>query len=218
MKVAVYTALFSKYDKFLEPKLGNDNIDRYIYTDQKIKTNRYKVISYPPDDSIRTARQIKIYHGYDDLINLGYDVVVWHDANMTQQANIEPLIRKMQTNMMLMKHPTRGCVYDEFHACCDAIPPKDDVPTMFRQVQGYANDGYPENNGMVATGVMIRKNHKSVLTFCRAWLDEVEAGSYRDQLSFNYVAWLLDFRFEIIPFHDTLTYYFNYRRHLKREQ
>ena len=216
MKVAVYTAMFGKYDKFLEPRVGNKDFDYYIYTDQKIKTNRYRVMPYQTDEPIRFARTIKIYSGYIDMISKGYDVVIWHDSNMTQQNNLKPLIAKMQTNFMLMKHPTRSCVYDEFHACCDAIPPKDDVPTMFNQVQGYANNGYPEKNGMVATGVMIRKNHKSVLNLCRDWLDEIEAGSYRDQLSFNYVTWMNDFKFEIIPFHDTLTYYFNIRKHLQQ--
>ncbi len=112
---------------------------------------------------------------------------------------------------MVMKHPTRSCIYDEFHACLDGQ--RDDRDTMLNQVQRYASAGYPANNGLVATGVMIRRNDKVVLAFCRAWLDELENGSIRDQLSFNYVAWSMGFKYDMISYADTLTYYFRYVKH-----
>ena len=130
---------------------------------------------------------------------------------MSQRNSIKPLVLKMQTDIMMMKHPSRDCIYDEFHACYEE--PRDDRDTMQDQVQRYADKGYPEHNGLVATGVIIRRNNKKVLKFCKAWLKEVENGSIRDQLSCNYVLWKQKVKIDLINFQDTLTFYFNYRNH-----
>ena len=64
----------------------------------------------------------------------------------------------------------------------------------------YKDKGFPANNGMVATGVMIRKHTIEVKLFCRSWWNEVFEHSKRDQLSFNFVAWRDNFEYSTIPF------------------
>ena len=214
-KIAIFSALFGDYDTWKDPRFlhQEDNYDYFLFTDRNIKSQVYNVIEVNQIDNnaILTARKYKIYVGYKELCEMGYDIIIWHDANIIPRADIEPLYSKMVTDMMLMKHPVRDCIYDEFHACLEGG--RDDRSKMFDQVQRYANNYYPENNGLVATGVMIRKNCPRVLKFCKTWVKEVENGSIRDQLSFNYVAWKLKFKFDMIPFKDTLSYHFSYNKH-----
>ena len=51
----------------------------------------------------------------------------------------------------------------------------------------YLENGYPVNNGMIQTGVTFRKDNNLIRTFMNHWWHEIQQGSYRDQLSFNYV-------------------------------
>ena len=54
--------------------------------------------------------------------------------------------------------------------------------------------------GMTASGVLVRRNTKANAKFNEAWWTEVNNGSVRDQLSFGYVSWKLDFVYEQMPF------------------
>jgi hypothetical protein len=40
------------------------------------------------------------------------------------------------------------------------------------------------DNGLVATGLIIRKNTREVMNFCDEWLNEVETHSIRDRWSY----------------------------------
>ena len=218
-KIAVYTANFGGYDKFLPPVAVDYNFDYFMFTDDISFEDKYyrKILCQRDILPNEKARYYKIIQGYSLLSRMGYETIVWHDANMSPIGNIMELIESMEMDFMLMKHPTRDCIYEEYSACCLSFPnSKGHVPTMNRQVQKYADEGYPEHNGMVATGVMIRKVNKSVNKFCLDWWDEVHRYSKRDQLSFNYIAWKKKYKFEMIPFNDTLTFYFNYKKHLEK--
>ena len=216
MKVAVYSYLFGDYDQWIDPVIYNKDHDYFLYTDNPtIKSNVYEIIECPEHkDTARNGRRWKLYLGYYDLVVKGYDLIVSHDSNIRINSDLADIYKNQVTDFMLMKHPTRDCIYDEYHACCDGE--KDGIYTMAEQVQGYADEFYPKHNGMVATGVMFRRNTKKVQDFCRIWFEEVLAGSIRDQLSFNYVAWKLKFKYDMIDFNYTLTWNFNYYQHKHR--
>lgn len=218
MKIALYTANFGKYDQWLEPRYVDRSFDYYLFTDDKsIKSKAYQVTYCDrAKDPARMARYYKIVKGYEQLCSQGYNLIIWHDASIRQVKDIKGLIMQQKRDWMLMKHPQRTCIYDEFHACWDAYPPKDDRQTMLEQIQRYADEGYPTNNGLVATGLMFRRNNKYLLDICRDWWAEVERGSVRDQLSFDYVAWVNNFKYDTVPFFHTLTYYFQINRHIKK--
>jgi hypothetical protein len=52
---------------------------------------------------------------------------------------------------------------------------------------------------LVETSVLLRRNTAAVRRFNEAWWEEVEKGSCRDQISFNYVAWKLNQTYGHIP-------------------
>lgn len=218
MKIAIFTALFGDYDEWRDPLYVQPNADYFVFTDQDIKSDVYERLdrllqTWDGPNNIRLAREVKILSGYKVLCSQGYDLIIYHDCNIVQKNNIQHLIDLQKCDLMILKHPTRICIYDEFHACNDGQ--KDKTKKMFDQVQGYANEGYPAKNGLAATGIIFRRNNKKVLKFCQAWLKEINNGSHRDQLSFNYVAWKLKYKFDFFDWQYIYDYW-NYNSNHKR--
>lgn len=206
MKKALFHVLFGDYDDFQEPAYIQPDIDYYLFTDQSIVSDLYTVVNIQPGiRSTLTARQWKIVKGYQYLCEQGYDVVIYTDCTIRPVANIDPLLDLQICDLMILKHPVRDCIYDEYYACTN--PPRDNAEVMHKQVQGYADMGYPKHNGMVSSGLNFRRNSKDVLKFCKAWLREVERGSIRDQLSFNYVAWQRQYKFDLLDWNYLFDYF-----------
>ena len=67
------------------------------------------------------------------------------------------------------------------------------------QVERYRKDGYPENNGQARNTVLVRRhNDKMIIKSMEDWWLEIKYGSKRDQLSFPYVAWKNNLKFNFI--------------------
>jgi len=82
------------------------------------------------------------------------------------------------------------------------------------QVEGYRLEGYPERNGLAASGLMIRNhNSKKVDEFMNRWWEEIRLKSKRDQLSFNYVLWKQPISVGYCNFSHTFTSDFSWGRH-----
>lgn len=65
----------------------------------------------------------------------------------------------------------------------------------------YRSEGFPENAEMVQTGIEVRRhNDPNLIKFNELWFDEVRTKSKRDQLSFNYVAWKLNFSYVMFDY------------------
>ena len=76
---------------------------------------------------------------------------------------------------------------------------KDDPEIIQNQIQRYQKEGYPVNNGLIKGGIILRRhNEKDVINAMESWWEEVKYNSKRDQLSFNYVAWLHNLKFNYI--------------------
>ena len=67
-------------------------------------------------------------------------------------------------------------------------------------MERYIKEGYPSNNGLITSPIIFRKhNEKDCIETMEEWWTEIKHNSRRDQLSFNYVAWKTDFKFNYIP-------------------
>ena len=76
---------------------------------------------------------------------------------------------------------------------------KDEPSVIKKQIDGYFNEGYPHNNGLIVSGVLLRKhNEKDVIRTMERWWEEVKYGSKRDQLSFDYSVWKTDLKYNYI--------------------
>lgn len=113
--------------------------------------------------------------------------------------NIGGIMEKHLTNadICVFKHRRRNCLYEELKACIEQK--KDDETIMINQVTKYLNEGYPANNGLGETTAVLRRHNKVTAEFNELWWEEIQKGSLRDQLSFNYVAWKLGVNYEVFP-------------------
>jgi hypothetical protein len=99
----------------------------------------------------------------------------------------------------------RGCVYQEaeaiFHLGNNDPNKKfkDDPKLIQRQMGRYMDMHYPRNNGLIVSGILLRKhNEEDVKITMEKWWEELKYGSKRDQLSFDYSAWKTDLKFNYI--------------------
>ena len=96
---------------------------------------------------------------------------------------------------MAIKHDLRDDVYEEAQACIELE--KDSPEIITSQVSRYNKHDYPEHNGLIASGILFRKhNDQQVKQIMADWYSEVYNYSRRDQLSFNYVCWKNNFKYE----------------------
>lgn len=185
MKIAVYSALFGAYDNWRDAEYVNGEYDYFLFTDQPIQSKTHKVIHLENDHGLK-HREVKIlpqkYLG-------DYEVLLWHDANIQQIADIKPLIEGVmkEADIVFLLHPMARCVKHELELC--AAWDKDDLDLMCKQVQEYFVEGMPLGMGGVETGVSVRRMNAQHHRFAELWWQEVSTKSKRDQLSVMYAAW-----------------------------
>lgn len=182
----LYTAITSNYDQLHE---FDTPFRKICFTDQLItsKTWEIKVIDVEP----KIFRKIKIM---PSLFLPEHEKSVWIDGHLQPQ----DLSLFERSGFWLMKHPVRNCIYQEAQECIALR--KDNPATINAQMMRYRTEGYPADNGLNATGVLIRDNNVINNAFNWMWWNEVKYGSVRDQLSFNYCAWRTGLKFEAFPF------------------
>ena len=111
------------------------------------------------------------------------------------------------------RHPQRSDIHSELDACIQLR--KDNPSLMKAQVAGYRAAGYPSAHGLYETACIVRDHSPATAELNRQWWLELQRGSYRDQLSLNYVIWKLGLepRCGIIPGHREQSRFFNFYKH-----
>ena len=215
MKKVIYTAIFGDYDNLVEPYHQQKDFDFICFTDNKdlqtppdsVWTVKYVKPLY--SDSTRNARKYKLLpHRFLSE----YDVSIWMDGNQHIVGDFYELTDKYLSNKDLAcydheqcKLDPRGCVYQEAQAILwlgNNDPNKnfkDDPQIIVNQVNKYQEEGYPQNNKLIVSGVLLRKhNEPLVVETMELWWEELKYNSKRDQLSFNYSTWKTGLKFNWI--------------------
>ncbi len=141
---------------------------------------------YTNINSRRTAR----YHKVNSHLVTDTPYSMWIDGAFEIKEGVDPLAMIQQwlatTDLATYRHPERNCVYQELDACLRLK--KDDPETMRRQIDRYKTEGYPTYAGLVETACVCRRHTELIRNFNEIWWNEIDTGSLRDQLSFNYSA------------------------------
>ena len=186
-QIVVYTCISGSYDNLKEVIEPEKNIEYICFTDQLIESKTWKIKKIPEIlnnlEQTKKARCLKIL---PHLFLQEYETSVWVDGNIQVKRSIKKFINEnLKNNFAIAKHPDRICVYQESEAVKKLN--KDMSLTVDSQIEFYKELGYPEKNGMVQSGVIIRKhNENHCIEICNAWWKEIIKWSKRDQLSFNY--------------------------------
>ena len=197
-KGVIYTAMTGNYDDIKEPKYINPEYDYILYTDNpSIKSEVWNVRYIENSenlDNVRLARRIKIL-GHEYLSD--YDFSIWVDAKLEIVGDMDSYKNKYRRSepMLCFNHYTNDCIYEEKETCLELK--NDDPEIMEQQMERYRLEGYPEKNGLIDSGILVRDLHdRNVKKVMETWWSEVMNGSRRDQLSFNYACWKNDFVYD----------------------
>lgn len=198
-EIVVYTCISGNYDNLKEVVEPEYNIDYVCFTDSDISSNTWEIRKIPEFliflEPTKRARCLKIL---PHLFLEDYKTSVWVDGAIEVLGNINELINlKLKNNFAISKHPDRSCIYQEALKIIEMN--KDSEEIVNKQINKYRKMNYPENFGLVQSGVIIRNhNKKEVIEFCELWWNELLKNSKRDQLSFNFALWLISIEIDII--------------------
>ena len=204
-KKVVYTSVFGNYDDVVKPKLPKG-------WDWKFFSEENSLPIY--EDNMRNAKRYKIL---PHRFLKEYEISIYIDGNYIIKRDVNELVDRYLNDVNAVFHnhnsqpayDKRNCIYDEaktilmFGEKNMKITPergmknyKDNPEIIVNQMKRYTNDNYPEQNGLITGGVILRRhNEKDCIKVMEDWWKEIRYGSKRDQLSFNYCAWKNDLKF-----------------------
>jgi hypothetical protein len=192
MKIVTYTAIIGDYDRLYEPYFNTPDVEMVCFTDnKKLMSDNWRIVLVERmfDDPARCARYFKIlsHRLFPDAT-----ITIWVDGNL----ELLKALDLGMVNMLLTKsyiaaypHDSRTCAYEEAKFCIERK--LDDVEVIEGQMAGYRENGFPEKFGLAHTSFLVRRNVPAITVLNEAWWREIERGSKRDQLSFDYCRWEL---------------------------
>jgi hypothetical protein len=190
-KIVVYTAISNNYDTLREPDCFSSACDYVCFSDNPHLQSQcwsVRLLGGNGSEPIRRARKPKILpHRYFP----DYECSVWVDGNLTIIGDVQELVEQYlaENNLAFFKHPDgRNCIYQEAEACIRFRKDREEI--IRQQIARYRSFDYPEHNGLLASGVILRRhNRPDIVRTMEEWWEEIVHYSRRDQLSFNFVAW-----------------------------
>lgn len=207
-QVVMYTAITNNYDTLKEVNYPSPDIDYIAFTDNKdLKSKTWKVIYLENLIMDNYVKTVKYYKMLPHIFLSHYQYSIWIDGSMNIKQDIQPLLEHLyQYPLTVFKHPERNCIYQEMEVC--RMWNLDNELTMRKQMDLYRFKGYPKDNGLISSGVLLRQhNHPHVIKVMEDWWEEIFSHSKRDQLSFNYVAWKNGINHQTLKWQDLIKYF-----------
>lgn len=197
-RVVIYTAITKDYDELKEPAIISNQCDYICFTDDPtLISPTWQIRPLPPSDLdiVRQCRQVKIMPHF---FLPEYEYSIWVDGNVEITGDIDQLIEQYFINgdktLYTFKHPVRDCVYEEAKECIKNG--QDNEKIIRKQLALLKSEYYPKHKGLIESNVILRKTHSpDVMQLMEQWWKLVKNYSRRDQLSFNYAAWVTGFFF-----------------------
>jgi hypothetical protein len=214
----VYTAIFGAIPDVLRAPRGlraDPSVGYVSFSDAREARAKPPWETRPAAFVDPDARRMARYHKtLSHVLFPEATYTIWHDGNIRLKVDPWKLVDEhlgSGVDVASFRHRDRGCVYEELEACIRLG--KDDPALMTAQIERYRAAGYPDRNGLAETGVLVRRHTARVREFNEAWWREIENGSVRDQLSFDYVRWRLGLAQAYLPGQSIKSKYADYTRH-----
>jgi hypothetical protein len=215
--VVIYTAIFGGYDIFREKE---HEARMVCFTDSDLSTQciwEIECCDREFEDSTREARKKKVL---SHMLFPEDEYTLWVDGSLEMSVVVnEDFIKSIlgDADIAVFHHNQRKCIYQEGKACKRFK--KDSFEIIDSQMDRYHQDGFPPNMGLAATPFVARRNTPQINEFNEMWWDEIQRGSKRDQLSFNYCLWKLGIKVKWITPGNVYSnpYFYCHRYHPKEE-
>lgn len=175
-----YTAIFGAYDELKEPIVITPGWSYVCFTDQDFVSNVWEVIKAPVMECgpQKTARFYKIM--FHEHISDRFSI--WVDGTFIINCDLNEWWKKFSPPFTTIKHPFDKCVYKEIQSCQRGG--KGNYSQLEGQRKLYRCLGVPKNNGLIASGILMREKTPEVIEFCKKWWKNLYMWSARDQISF----------------------------------
>lgn len=198
--IAVVTSLFGGGLELVDPDYAAAAAQFVAFTDDPAIASRWWSVKVVPRDLATTPRrQAKRYKvlAHESFPHAEY--ALWIDSDVSLAVDPRYLVERYlsDSDVALFPHPWRDCIYDEAEVC--AAQRLDAPERIRRQIERYRREGYPPHSGLHACRIVLRRQTARVRALNEAWWEEIERGSVRDQLSFDYVCWRLGIRPRVLP-------------------
>ena len=183
-----YTAIFGNYDDLKQPFFVPQHWKFVCYTNTDFEVpenNVWEIRKVPVMEfgPAKTARWYKInFHKHIET-----EDSLWIDATFFINIDLNRWWRRFKEPMTVINHPFDNCIYTDVKSCIGLG--KGDFWAITRQAHDYKDIGIPVGNGLISSGVLMRRNTKEVRELCDTWWKEVEKYTERDQIAFGYAAW-----------------------------
>jgi hypothetical protein len=194
----VYTAVFGNYDK-VQPVNPEWDCDFICFSDNsELLIDGWQVVIAPINGEpfAQVNRRYKMLpHQY----LAGYHYSLYVDGYIKIVSDPSPLFEKYLHHgvIAIPKHQDRDCLYKEADICIETGLVEKEITE--RQMERYANEGFPEKFGMTENGIILRKHFDdNVIELMDSWWDEYCLGGKRDQLSLSYLIWKKQIRVDEI--------------------
>lgn len=200
MKICIYTCIpDNNYDKLIEPKCINNDIDYICFTNNIYPLcNIWKIYPLPKEilglPSNKINRYIKFFPNKLDILTK-YDYTIYIDANsviIDDFTNIIEIIENTNKSLYLQLHGKRDNVRDEANEIIRIH--KDDASRVIKTLNKLKEDGFPDNLGLTNNNILIRKtNDVGLDNLMELWWEFINTYSKRDQLGLQYCIWKTNF-------------------------
>jgi GT2 family glycosyltransferase len=187
-RIVVYTAIFDGYDGLQQPDAVSDDADYVCFSDAPIQAPgawHVRALDYFHCNPRRMARFAKLH---PHLYFPDHEWSLWIDGRVKLRVDPIELVRQSSGRLTAFWHPNRTNPFDEADEVIALGLDGDDV--VRRQMSRYRALGLPADAPLHETNVLLRRhNDEVVVAHSRRWFAEMQSGSVRDQLSFDFAAW-----------------------------
>jgi len=194
----IVTANIGGVDNPIEKHFDNPGFNYIMFADDKDTKSSFWNIKHIKTKLNNNRREARMYKWLIHKFFPDVQYSVWVDSNIIIMSELTALIRMYlaSADIALLKH-WRNCIYEEAKVCIEFE--LDDIKTIEKQMLKFRGEGYPVNNGLHQTRVILRRHTPKINALNEAIWKEICSGSLRDQLSFNYMVWKMGIKVNNIP-------------------
>ena len=201
LKKVVYSALIGSYDK-VPPIIKQDGYDYFLFTDIEIdnKTTNWTILNINEkmnySNKIELIKKQRFFKILPHLFFKDYDLSIYIDTTFKIIGDLDHFLLRIlspKLSIYILEHPSIGSINNEFKAVLKSK--KDLNSSIIKLKNRYKSEKFPDNNGHAECCLIIRKhNNKKCINIMENWFREIRENSHRDQLSFNYILWKIDYK------------------------
>ena len=201
LKKVVYSALIGSYDK-VPPIIKQDGYDYFLFTDIEIdnKTTNWTILNINEkmnySNKIELIKKQRFFKILPHLFFKDYDLSIYIDTTFKIIGDLDHFLLRIlspKLSIYILEHPFIGSINNEFKAVLKSK--KDLNSSIIKLKNRYKSEKFPDNNGHAECCLIIRKhNNKKCINIMENWFREIRENSHRDQLSFNYILWKIDYK------------------------